>query len=108
MNILYYGKIMDLLYRGDYDEICNWLYDKLDALHSHGHGSEFIVKLLYCYTGEKVWTESNEVLWFDSKDNMVWLNDWWEGQQNILLLGYMPVEDIELEVMIHGPEQHNG
>lgn len=89
---------MNILYCGNYDKVGNWLYDKLDQLHSHGHGSEFIVKLTYRYTGEKVFTESNEIVWFDSKDNMVWLNDWWEGQQEIFVLGYVPVRDIEVEV----------
>ena len=93
---------MNVLYCGEYEEVCNWLYDKLDTLNSHGHGSEFIVKIMYRYTGEKIYIEENQIVWFDSKNHMVWLDDWWEGQQDIIILGYVPVEDIEVEVMIHG------
>ena len=93
---------MTALYCGNYDEVCNWLYEKLDTLHSHGHGSEFIVKIMYRYSGEKVYIEENQIVWFNGDYMMVWLDDWYEGQQDIVILGYVPVEDIELEVMIHG------
>lgn len=93
---------MNELYRGEYDDVCNWLYNKLDELHSHGHGTEFIAKLAYCYPGEKRYIEENQIMWFDSDGRMVWLDDWWEGQQNIMILGYVPLDDIELGVMIHG------
>ena len=93
---------MNVLYCGEYEEVCNWLYDKLDVLNSHGHGSEFIVKIMYRYTGENVYMEENQIVWFDSENHMVWLDDWWEGQQDILIVGYIPVEDIEVGVMIHG------
>ena len=93
---------MNELYSGEYDYVCIWLYNKLDELHSHGHGSEFIIKIAYRYIGEKGYIEENQIVWFDSEDHMLWLDDWWEGQQDIMVLGYVPVEDIELGVMIHG------
>ena len=99
---------MNILYCGNYEEISSWLRYKLDLLNIYGHGPEFIVKIMYRYKDEPAYREENQVVWFDEHDNMVWLNDWWEGQEDILVLGYMPVEDIELEVMIHGSEQHNG
>ena len=94
----------EVLSCGDYENVFNWLYDKLDTLNSHAHGSEFIVKIMYRYTGE-TYIEENQIVWFDGEGNMVWLDDWWEGQQDILVLGYVPVEDISLEVMINGIKQ---
>lgn len=39
----------------------------------------------------------NEILEYDgNEDQYVWLNDWYEGQQNINVIGFVAVSDINV------------
>lgn len=39
----------------------------------------------------------NEILEYDGNtDSFVWLNDWYEGQQNIKVIGFVAVSDIDV------------
>ena len=61
--------------------------------------TDYIVKLRYRYGHEKEWTVSNEILEYyaDSKgENYIWLNDWFEGQQWVEIMGFMPIEDVDV------------
>lgn len=61
--------------------------------------TDYIVKLRYRYGWEKEWTVSNEILEYyaDSKsENYIWLNDWFEGQQWVEIMGFMPIEDVDV------------
>lgn len=61
--------------------------------------TDYIVKLRYRYDYEKEWTVTNEILEYyaDSKsENYIWLNDWFEGQQWVEIMGFIPVEDVEV------------
>ena len=59
-----------------------------------------IVSIRYKYLHEKEWTQSNEVLEVDmSADGYyVWLNDWYEGQEDVEILGCIPVSDINVPI----------
>lgn len=53
--------------------------------------------------------ESTEILEIDGCGNsFVWVSDWWEGQKNIELLGFMPISKISLynakEMLTEGGE----
>ena len=59
-----------------------------------------IVSIKYKYSHEKEWTQSNEILevGLSYEDVYVWLNDWDEGQQDIEILGCIPVSDINVPI----------
>ena len=39
--------------------------------------------------------EITEFLEFDP-NGFIWENDWWEGQKDVKLLGFMPIDDIHI------------
>lgn len=57
-----------------------------------------IVYLRYKYSWEDTWTYSNEILEVDMNVDgfYIWLNDWNEGQEDIEVLGSIPVSDVEV------------
>ena len=68
------------------DEFYN-LIDKLKA-----DRFPLIVKLKYKYNHETEYTVSTEIL--DYYDDMyVWVNDWYEGQQDVQILTWITAED---------------
>jgi hypothetical protein len=38
--------------------------------------------------------ETTEILEFGPDNKYVWLSDWWEGQEDVKLLGFIPIDDI--------------
>jgi hypothetical protein len=56
------------------------------------------VSIRYKYSHEKEWTQSNEVLEVELsvEGYYVWLNDWDEGQQDIEILGCVPISEINV------------
>lgn len=66
-----------------------------------------IVSIKYKYSHEKEWTQSNEILEVDPycEEVYVWLNDWNEGQQDIEILGCIPVSDINVSIFDRKTEQ---
>lgn len=57
-----------------------------------------IVKINYKYDFESQYTESNEILFWDfHTGDYVWDNDWNEGQQDIIIVGYVEIEDVEMK-----------
>lgn len=56
---------------------------------------DYIVEVHYKYSFEDVWTVSNEILTI-SVDGIEWLNDWYEGQEDIEVLGIISVDAIEV------------
>ena len=60
--------------------------------------SDMIVRLAYKYDHEKEYTYSNEILTVEwpNYDTYIWEHDWDEGQQNVWVLGYILVEDVEV------------
>ena len=56
----------------------------------------FIVTLKYKYDFEENYTIENQILDYNSiDDSYVWLNDWYEGQTDIEVLGYMILGDVD-------------
>lgn len=57
-----------------------------------------LVYMRYKYSWETDWTYANEILMVDTNvpDDYVWLNDWFEGQQDIEILGCIPINEIDV------------
>ena len=67
-------------------------------LYSNMVYEDIIVRLKYKYNYEDEWTYSNEILEYDGNIlGYCWLNDWDEGQQDVVVLGYIPVDEIKIE-----------
>lgn len=59
-----------------------------------------IVRLRYKYSWEKEWTYSNELLLVDFNTRQrlpyIWCNDWNEGQEEVEVLGYIDIDEVEV------------
>ena len=57
-----------------------------------------IVYLRYKYAHEETWTYSKEILEVNMyADNFyVWENDWYEGQQEVEMLGCISIDDVNV------------
>lgn len=55
---------------------------------------DYVVKIRLKYKSDLTWTYTNQVLSYDGEGgmhSMVWLNDWWEGQEDVEILACVPV-----------------
>lgn len=58
---------------------------------------DYIVKLKYRYSFEERYTIENQILEYDGSENeYVWLDDWNEGQDDVEVLGYIAVQDVQI------------
>lgn len=58
----------------------------------------YIVTLKYKYDFEKNYTIENHILVYDSMvDSYDWLDDWYEGQTDVEVLGYRLLSDIDIK-----------
>lgn len=58
---------------------------------------DYVVKLRYRYSFEDDWTYSNEILeWDPDLDDYEWCNDWYEGYDEIEVLGYIAVVNVNV------------
>lgn len=55
---------------------------------------DYVVKLKLKYDDENDYRYTNEILEFDG-DDYIWANDWDEGQQDVEVMGYMPISQID-------------
>lgn len=55
--------------------------------------TDYIVRLAYKFEFEKDYDISNEILEWDS-DGYVWVNDWYEGQTDVYVIGFIKVSDV--------------
>ena len=56
---------------------------------------DLIVKLCYKYKWEKDYTFTNEYLqYIPCRDDWEWLNDWNEGQQDVKVIGFIPISNV--------------
>lgn len=54
-----------------------------------------VIQLRYKRAQDKEWTYSNEFLQYNgNRDEFVWLNDWWEGEECVEYLGVLELDDI--------------
>lgn len=65
-------------------------------LRSQNRTGEMIVKINYKYDFEKKYTEENEHMEWDGTD-IIWLNDWDEGQEDVIIIGYTWVDEVEIK-----------
>ena len=77
-----------------HEEISDFIGDFLYSLPCE----DCIVKVRYKYSCEDKWTESNEPVIMDDGHHL-WENDWWEGQQDIEFIGYLPVRSIQIPTL---------
>ena len=63
-------------------------------------GESLVVELMIKYKHEPEYERKTELLLNDGPDwftpRYVWESDWWEGQQDIILVGSLPVSRIRL------------
>lgn len=72
-------------------------------VEERGVYSDYLVRLRYKHYSEKEWTYTNEYLEFNAGYmEWCWLNDWYEGQQDIEFLGFIAVDDIEVPIIYGG------
>lgn len=55
---------------------------------------DYVVRLTLKYDDEKDYRYTNEILLFDG-DDYIWANDWDEGEQDVEVLGYISVSEID-------------
>lgn len=70
-------------------EISDFIGDFLYSLPNE----DCIVSVAYKYSFEDSWDISNELALYEDFGH-TWLNDWWEGQQDIEFRGYIPVRSV--------------
>ena len=64
----------------------------------------YIVKVRYKYDWEPDWLVENQLLEYYPNSNpnvhihhdYVWLNDWFEGQEWVEVMGFMPFDEVEV------------
>jgi hypothetical protein len=70
----------------------NEMFDELENMVR----DTYIVTLKYKYDFEKNYIIENHILEYESiPDSYVWLDDWYEGQTDIEVLGYMLLGDVD-------------
>lgn len=70
-----------------YDEIC-------DPIKEWCEGNYYDDFLVTIWVGDH---ETTELLEFDAnRFDFIWLNDWWEGEEDVRILGFAPISDIRL------------
>jgi hypothetical protein len=70
----------------------NEMFDELE----NKERDTYIVTLKYKYDFEEKYTIENHILEYESiTDSYVWLDDWYEGQTDIEVLGYMLLGDVD-------------
>lgn len=62
---------------------------------------EYIILLQWKDSDNNVIT-SNELLETEEDGEYVWLYDWYEGQEDVLVLGYIAVSDVKVPHMFEG------
>lgn len=55
--------------------------------------STYLVHIMYKYSHERVFRNEYEIFEY-TPDGVIWLNDWWEGEQDIIVKGYINLEEI--------------
>ena len=53
---------------------------------------DFVARLAYNYCGDTEIYISNEVFSVNENREIIWFNDWYEGQEEISLIGYYRID----------------
>lgn len=69
-----------------------------------GTCDDYIVRLRYKYTHENEYTVRNELLTVEDPYTFshTWLYDWYEGQQDVIVDGYIKVSDVKVTDLQRG------
>lgn len=58
---------------------------------------DYVVKILLKYDHESLYRHTNEILEYDyESDNFIWLNDWHEGEQDVIIAGIWAINDLKI------------
>lgn len=83
-------------YEDPYEAVSDVILQKYGK---YGCCLDFIVRIKLKYEYEDKYREYNELLYNDGYDwsnpSLVWQNDWWEGEQEVELLGCIPIDELE-------------
>ena len=83
-------------YEDPYDVVSDIILKKYGK---RGCCLNFIARIKLKYDYEDKYREYNELLYNDGYDwsnpNLIWQNDWWEGEQDVELLGCIPIDELE-------------
>ena len=72
------------------DSLCNILYnDYLRSLHT-----DWLVKIKCKYKHDTMYHVFIEYVYLDENNNITFLNDWWEGQDDFESIDYVAIDDI--------------
>ena len=73
------------------ESICGILYrDYLISLHT-----DWLVKIKCKYNHDKYYKVFIEYVYIDDNNNVTFLNDWWEGQEDFESIEYIAIDDIK-------------
>ena len=73
------------------DSICELLYHEyLKSLHT-----DWLVKIKCKYNHDTYYKVYIEYAYVDDNNNVVFLNDWWEGQEDFESIDYIAIDDIK-------------
>ena len=67
----------------------------IEELRKKGISGEMIINIEYWYTRDTYHYKSMEVADFDGY-NITYFNDWDEGQQNVIIHGYILIDDLHI------------
>lgn len=72
------------------NSLCDILYnDYLRSLHT-----DWLVKIKCKYKHETMYHVFIEYVYLDDNNNITFLNDWWEGQEDFESIDYVAIDDI--------------
>lgn len=58
---------------------------------------DYVVKILLKYDDEQEYRQTNEILVYDYEtDSFTWLNDWHEGEQNVIIAGIWAIDSLNI------------
>jgi len=60
---------------------------------------DYIVRIQYKYNHEDNYTYTNEYLYAyisTSGINYIWIDDWYEGQEDVTIIGFIPIEAVTI------------
>ena len=72
--------------------------DQIEEKFTLEYGT-YIVDLNYKYDFETNYRETYEIMTY-TPDCVEWDNDWWEGEQDIIVQGILPIDEL-LPAMFH-------
>lgn len=78
----------------EFNKMIDQCIDQINKTDGIMHG-EYIIHIKYRYTGDR-WEETNELRLIDKDFNYQWYNDWYEGHDELVLLGVAAVDNLEI------------